>query len=99
MDSLPSFYAQQLLNFPARYSLSTNAVNLLRAHDEWKTGRIETCELGRIVRMSPNMRKAITETITRCAELIGRSKNTDDDSNLVKIITACTEMLTAAGKL
>ncbi|KAK0711429.1 hypothetical protein B0H67DRAFT_463602, partial [Lasiosphaeris hirsuta] len=70
MSSLPSFYAQQMLNLHNEYGLSENAGRMLLTYDNWRAGHIDQDELGRIVRMSPSMRRAITETIAKCAGIM-----------------------------
>ena len=57
--TFPTYYAQEMLNLHKRYNLSENAKLLLRAHDDWKLGRIDQDELGRMVKMSPNMRMEV----------------------------------------
>ncbi|KAK0621433.1 hypothetical protein B0T17DRAFT_591324 [Bombardia bombarda] len=94
--SAPTFYAQQMLNLHSRFGLSENAKILLRAHDDWKLRRIDQDELGRIVRLSTNMRKAVTDTITKCASIM--RKQPTEVKNCVDIIQACTDILTAADK-
>ncbi|KAK0722778.1 hypothetical protein B0T26DRAFT_674441 [Lasiosphaeria miniovina] len=93
---LPTFYAQQMLGLHGRYGLTDNAKTLLRAYDDWKIGRIDQDELGRIVRMSTNMRAAITDTITKCAAAM-RSRPAEI-RNCVDIIQACTDILGLADR-
>lgn len=95
-SSRATFYAHQTLNLHARYNLSDNAKKLLRAHDEWRMGSLGQEELGRRVRMSVDNRKAITDTITKCAATM--RKKPADTKNCIDIIQACTEILDAAGK-
>ncbi|KAK3340905.1 hypothetical protein B0H65DRAFT_275711 [Neurospora tetraspora] len=95
-SSRATFYAHQTLNLHARYGLSDNAKKLLRAHDHWRMGGLERDQLGRLVRMSPDMRKSITDTITKCAEIM--RKKPAEVKNCIDIIQACTEILDAADK-
>lgn len=96
MDGLPPYYAQQMLDIHNRYALSENARDLLRAHDDWKTGRITQDDLGRLVRLSPNMRQAIIDTIRKVNNTM---KNKPGEQKwCIEIIQACTDMLTALGK-
>jgi len=46
--------------------------------------------------MSVDNRKAITDTITKCAAIM--RKKPADTKNCIDIIQACTEILDAAGK-
>lgn len=92
----PTFYAQQMLNLHNKYGLSNNAKTLLRALDDYKFGRIDQKELGRIVRLSNNMRKAITDTIKKCAQIMGTKPA--EVKHCVEIIQSCTEILAVAGE-
>jgi len=94
--SLPTYYAQVMLNLHKKYGLSQNAKKLLQAHDDWKLGRIDQDELGRIVRMSPNLRKAIIDTITKVNNAM--KKKPEESKICCEIIQACTEILNALGK-
>ncbi|KAK3368096.1 hypothetical protein B0H63DRAFT_564856 [Podospora didyma] len=91
-----TFYGQQMLMLHRKYALSANAKKLLEAHDDWKHGRIDQDELGRLVRLSGNMRKAVTDTIAKCASVM--RKKPAELKNCVDIIQACTEILSAADK-
>lgn len=94
--SLPTYHAQQSLMLHKRYNLSVNAKALLRSHDDWKLGRIDQDELGRMVRMSPNMRQAIIDTITKVNNVM--KKKPEESKMCIDIIQACTEIMTALGK-
>jgi hypothetical protein len=92
-----TFYAQQTMGLHSRYGLSENSIQLLRAHDDWKLGRIDQDQLGRIVRMSSNMRAAVTDTIKKCASVMRRQPA--EVKNCVDVIQACTEILGIAGRI
>jgi hypothetical protein len=85
-----------MLNIHTKYGLSSNAKTLLKALDDHNFGRIDRTELGRIVRLSSNMRKAITATIKKCAEIMGTKPG--EVKYCVEIIQSCTEILAIAGK-
>lgn len=93
--SLKSFYIAKMMNIPARFGLSQNAQRLLRDLDSYHMGHISEGEMGKIVRLSVNNRKAITETIARCAGIM--EKKPDDLKFCVSIIQSCTEILSIAG--
>ncbi|KAK3951709.1 hypothetical protein QBC32DRAFT_261847 [Pseudoneurospora amorphoporcata] len=95
-SSRATFYAHQTMNLYARYGLSDNAKRLLRDHDQWRMGSLDRDQLGRNVRMSPDLRKSITDTITKCAAMM--RKKPDEVKNCIEIIQACTEILDAADK-
>jgi hypothetical protein len=92
-----SFYAAQTLDLYKKYKLSENAKSLLKALDDYQFGRIDEAELGRLVRLSPNMRKAITETIARCAKVMGEKPA--EMKNCIEIIQNCTVILSIAGTM
>jgi len=76
-----SFYVQRLKCLHTRYKLSDNAIRLLKALDDHHTGAAQDDALGRLVRLSPNMRKAATETIAKvchqfhpCPEILPESR-------------------------
>ncbi|KAM7222432.1 hypothetical protein V8F06_002210 [Rhypophila decipiens] len=96
MSGLPTYYAQQMLNLHTRFGLSENARSLLRAHDDWKLGRISQDELGRIIKTSANMRQAIIDTITKVNNIM--KKKPEEQKMCLDIIQACAEMLTALEK-
>ena len=52
--------------------------------------------MGRIVRLSTNMRTALTDTINKCTHIM-RNKP-EELKQCVEIIQSCTDMLTIAGK-
>ncbi|KAM7193624.1 hypothetical protein V8F33_007717 [Rhypophila sp. PSN 637] len=96
MSSLPTYYAQQMLNLHTRFGLSENARSLLSAHDDWKLGRISQDELGRIIKTSANMRQAIIDTITKVNNIM--KKKPEEQKMCLDIIQACADMLTALEK-
>lgn len=94
--SSKAFYVQKTKRLHSRYSLSVNAVLLLKALDDFTVGIIDHAELGRIVRMSKNNRKAVTEIITKCAAVM--EKQPGEMKDCIALIQNCTEILTVAGK-
>lgn len=94
--SLPTFYAQEMLDLHNKYNLSENARTLLRAHDQWRMGQISQEDLGRMVKMSPKMRQAIIDTITKVNNTM--KKKPEEQKMCIEIIQACTDLLTALGK-
>lgn len=94
--SAQPFYVQQLKNLHAKYGLNQNARGVLKALDDYKFGRIGADELGRTVRLSPNMRRAITDTISKCAGIM--AKQPGEMKNCLDLINGCTEVLAVAGE-
>lgn len=93
---LPTFYAQRMLGLHKKYGLSDNAKRLLEAHDDWKLGRIDQDELGRICRMSPNMVQATIEMISKVTNVM--KKKPEESKMCIEIIQAGTEIMAARGK-
>ena len=94
--SAKSFAVLKMMNIPARFGLSANVAKMLRQLDDYHMGHISEDELGKMVRLSPQMRKSITETISKCAGIM--EKKPEEVKYCVAIIQSCTEILTAAGK-
>ena len=69
---------------------------LLKAFDSYNTGSIDAYELGSLVRMSRNRRTAVTNTITKCAQMI--KTNPEELKTCVDIIEMCTSILEISGK-
>ncbi|EFX00472.1 hypothetical protein CMQ_7474 [Grosmannia clavigera kw1407] len=92
--SSKGFYVQKTKRLHSRYSLSGNAVLLLKALDDFHVGIIDHAELGRIVRMSRNNRKAVTEIITKCAAVM--EKQPGEMKDCIALIQNCTEILGVA---
>ena len=93
--SAKSFYIQRLKCLHTRYKLSENAVRLLQALDDHHTGAAEDEALGRLVRLSPSNRRAVTDTIAKCAAII--QKQPHELKDCVALIENCTEILAHAG--
>ncbi|KAL1857064.1 hypothetical protein VTK73DRAFT_8143 [Phialemonium thermophilum] len=74
-----------------RYAIPNDAKVLLRAHDDCRFGRIKHHELVRVVQLSTNARKVLTEAIKKCARIIATKPW--ELNYCVDIIQACTEML------
>lgn len=95
--SAKTWYTLQLKAIPERYGLSENVQTLLKTLDWVRAGSIDPVELGRLVRLSPQRRAAIADTITKCANMI--KKKPKELKTCVDIIEMCTEVLEIAGEL
>ena len=90
-----SWYALRSKAVPTRYGLSKNIQTLLHNLDLYYSGILDATELGRLVRLSPQRRAALANTITKCANII---KNQPAEvKTCVDIIEMCTEILEIAG--
>ncbi|KAI5928406.1 hypothetical protein F4810DRAFT_2403 [Camillea tinctor] len=93
---MATFYEQRMFNLPARYGISTNARNMLKAYEDFKTAQIDEATLGRLIRLSPNNRGALTATMVKCANIM---KDKPEESNhCFVIISSCGEMIQIADK-
>ncbi|KAJ2905930.1 uncharacterized protein MKZ38_003718 [Zalerion maritima] len=97
MPSHRDFFVLKTLHLPSRLGLSNNAQVLLLAYDEYRRGLIDSAELGRQVRLSPNKRQAITNTIAKCASYMRRKP--EEVKNCIDILQTCTEILSIAGEV
>lgn len=68
---------------------------LLQSLDDHHNGMLDAAELGRLVRLSPQRRSAIDDTIAKCANIIKRQPS--EIKACVDIIEMCTEILEIAG--
>ncbi|KAI3336433.1 hypothetical protein HD806DRAFT_542351 [Xylariaceae sp. AK1471] len=94
---MASFYEQRMLRLFERYELSDNARSLLKAYDDVKTGKLDEVGLGRLIRMSPNNRAALVNTMVKCATIM---KDTPRESKYcLIIIKSCGEMLGVADQI
>ncbi|KAK1241711.1 hypothetical protein MKX07_007534 [Trichoderma sp. CBMAI-0711] len=91
-----SFFVLKLKAVPTRYGLSKNIQDLFTALDHYHSGSIDAVELGRLVRLSPNRRSAIANTITKCAGII--KKQPEELTTCVDVIEMCTELLEIADR-
>lgn len=91
-----SYHVLKAKGVPERFSLSRNIMSLLNARDNFNSGQIDATELGRLVRLSPNRRSAIANTISKCAEMI--KKHPEEVKTCVELIEMCTEILEIAGE-
>lgn len=55
--------------------------------------------LGRLMRMSPGMRKACTDTISQLAMVMQKNQDPSTITECTELIKSCTEMLALASRL
>lgn len=90
------WYFLAMEKVPQKYGLSKNAQQLLQYLDDVKAKMMDEYELGRMVRMSNENRKAITDTIRKVALLM--QKQPKEQKNCIKLIEMCTEILDIASE-
>ncbi|UNI14437.1 hypothetical protein JDV02_001066 [Purpureocillium takamizusanense] len=91
-----TWYALRSKAVHTRFGLSKNIQILLNSLDSYKTGAIDAAELGRMVRLSPQRRAAVANTISKCAAII--KKQPSEVKTCVEIIEMCTEILEIADR-
>lgn len=72
-------------------------MNLFGALGEQQRG-YDPDALGRLMRMSPGMRKACTDTISQLAMVMQKNQDPSTISECTELIRSCTEMLALASK-
>ncbi|KAI1202629.1 hypothetical protein F5X97DRAFT_215715 [Nemania serpens] len=93
---MASFYEQRMLRLFERYELSDNARIMFKALDEFKTSRLDEAALGRLIRLSPNNRAALVNTMVKCASIMKDKPR--ESKYCLSIITSCGDMLKIADK-
>lgn len=93
---MASFYEQKMLRLFERYELSDNARIMFKALDEFKTSRLDEAALGRLIRLSPNNRAALVNTMVKCANIM--KDKPKESKYCLSIITSCGDMLKIADK-
>ncbi|KAF2972124.1 hypothetical protein GQX73_g1426 [Xylaria multiplex] len=93
---MPSFYELKMLRLFEQYQLSDNARTMFKALEEFKTARMDEASLGRLIRLSPNNRAALVNTMVKCASIMKDKPN--QSKYCLDIITSCGEMLDIADK-
>lgn len=88
-------YALETLRIPERYRLSNNAVLLLRTYNDFRAGAIDEDEVGRRMRLSPNLRKALSDTVAACTKIM--ENDAAEVSICADIIRKYTNLLKIAG--
>ncbi|ETS80511.1 hypothetical protein PFICI_08040 [Pestalotiopsis fici W106-1] len=93
---MSTYYELRMLNKMSEYTINKNAQNMLRSHDEWKSGIIDESELGRRVRMSRENRAAVIQTMVKIASIM--QKKPEESKYVLNIIEMCGEIVSIADK-
>lgn len=91
-------YTVQLKNLHKQYKLSQSVMSLFKALDEHRRG-FDPDALGRLMRMSPGMRKACTDTISQLAKVMQKKQDPSTVAECTELIQNCTEILALASEL
>lgn len=89
-------FKSRMLNLKDRLSISDNSWGMLKAYDDFKTSRIDEGELGRKVRLSPNSRASMIDTLLQCVQIM--NDQPDERKHCLDIIAALGEMIKMRGK-
>lgn len=90
-------YMVRMKNLHSRYCLPASVMTLFGALGEQQRG-YDPDALGRLMRMSPGMRKACTDTISQLAMVMQKNQDPSTISECTELIKSCTEMLALASK-
>lgn len=93
---MASYFEFRLHNLMSRYHISPNAETMLKAHENWKTGKIDEAELGRLIRLSPENRAAVIQTMVKLAGIM--EKKPEESKHCLTMIEICGEVVGIAGK-
>ncbi|KAI0512625.1 hypothetical protein F5B22DRAFT_657736 [Xylaria bambusicola] len=93
---MPCFYELRMLRLFEQYELSDNARTMFKALEEFKTARIDEAALGRLIRLSPNNRAALLNTMVKCAAIM--KDKPKESKYCLDIITSCGSMLEIADR-
>ncbi|KAK7733945.1 hypothetical protein SLS53_008097 [Cytospora paraplurivora] len=91
-------YSIQMRNLHRRYNLSKNALRLFTALDEHRNSPRDPDALARLLRMSPHMRQACTDTISLLAGAMLKTPTPECIRECTELITCCTDMLALANQ-
>ncbi|KUI54428.1 hypothetical protein VP1G_01700 [Cytospora mali] len=89
-------YTLQMKNLHQRYGLSKNIMHLFTALDEHRRGVSDPDALGRRLRMSRQMRKSCTDTISSLADQMQKNPTPACVAECTMLISGCTDMLKLA---
>ncbi|KAI1327908.1 hypothetical protein F5Y16DRAFT_420613 [Xylariaceae sp. FL0255] len=93
---MATFYEQRMLGLFERYELPPNTPFLLKAYEDYLTKTTTEAALGRLIRISPNNRIALSDTMAKCAEIM--STKVEETKHCLTIIKTCQKMLEIADK-
>ncbi|KUI65039.1 hypothetical protein VM1G_00530 [Cytospora mali] len=88
----------QMKNLHQRYGLSKNIIQLFTALDEHRRGVSDPDALGRRLRMSRQMRKSCTDTISSLADQMQKNPTPACVAECTMLISGCTDMLKLANE-
>lgn len=91
------YYTIQLKNLHKRYKLTQSVLNLFKALDDYRSG-IDPDALPRLIRISPGMRKACTDTISQLAKVMQNKQDSSSVADCTELIQNCTEILALASE-
>ncbi|WYZ40248.1 hypothetical protein EsH8_IV_000589 [Colletotrichum jinshuiense] len=91
---MDSWYVLKMRNVPTRFNLSENAKVMLQTLEDYRVGAIDEFEIGRMLRLSAEKRKSISDTIRKCASLM--EKKPAEMKTCILVIEMCTEILDIA---
>ncbi|KAI0010332.1 hypothetical protein F4779DRAFT_639450 [Xylariaceae sp. FL0662B] len=91
---MSTFYEFRMLNCLVRFGICSNGQQMLKAYEDFKTCKIDEAELGRLIRLSPNNRSALVDTMVKCAGIM--TELPKESKHCMTIIKSCGEMINIA---
>lgn len=89
-------YESKMLNLQDRLEMSETSWNMLKAYEDFQTGKMDRDQLRRKIRLSPQNRASMTNTIIQLAE--NKTVLSKEDKYCSGIISAMAEMIKIGGK-
>ncbi|KAK2032860.1 hypothetical protein LX32DRAFT_661018 [Colletotrichum zoysiae] len=93
---MDSWFALRMFNVPQRLGLTKNAQVMLQALDDHKCRSLGEAEIGRMLRLSPERRQSMIDTIRTCTTMM--AKKQEEVRVCVLVIQMCTEVLEIANR-
>ncbi|OHE92781.1 hypothetical protein CORC01_11931 [Colletotrichum orchidophilum] len=97
---MDSWFVLKCQNVHKRFGLCQNTQVMLQALEDTKTTAIDMAEVGRMLRLSPQRRQAMINTIRKCTERMTKQERHKEDETreCALIIHMCTEVLEIANR-
>ncbi|CCF31803.1 hypothetical protein CH063_04347 [Colletotrichum higginsianum] len=90
---MDSWFALSFQGAPRRLGISNNARVMLQALEDYKCTSMSEADIGRMLRLSPNRRQSMIDTIRDCTNLMAKYKEV---RSCALVIQMCTEVLELA---
>ncbi|WQF75727.1 hypothetical protein CDEST_00741 [Colletotrichum destructivum] len=92
---MDSWFALSFQGAPKRLGISNNARVMLQALEDYKCTSMSEADIGRMLRLSPNRRQSMIDTIRDCTTMMAKYKEV---RSCALVIQMCTEVLELANR-